>query len=446
MCSLRNFFTAAVFVLSLCPPAVSDAQLLIDFNSTNQDGGPHNQSGYLAYDAGHEVAANFVAARNYSAFGTTVSLSVDFPDTSDNRVQQMIDRGSGNDANWNGQKLDLLTDWVGVDTRTGNGGNGSGGDTRITFSLGGLPAGTYQWLSYHHDTENVFGSFGVEYSTDGGATYTPVVGPEPGGLYQGTDSSPGGSPASPQVYTGAGNQDPASLPSTVTFTFDAAGGSDVVVRLTPDPGAAVHEQLIAINGFELTSTTPSAAPTDLSLSNQTLAAIAPIGTTVGTLTTSDPTPGDTFTYSLVGGSGSDDNGDFAIVGDQLETDRDLSGNAGGAVLSVRIRTTDADSDWFEKIFLIEMVNDADEDGLDDAWELSYFPTILSATGAGNNDADGLTNLEEQAAGTDPTLADTDGDGLDDDDEILTHGSDPTLADSDGDSLSDGDEVSGAGGY
>ncbi len=42
------------------------------------------------------------------------------------------------------------------------------------------------------------------------------------------------------------------------------------------------------------------------------------------------------------------------------------------MLSVRVRTTDADGDWFEKVFLIELVNDSDGDGLDDAWELGLF--------------------------------------------------------------------------
>ena len=58
----------------------------------------------------------------------------------------------------------------------------------------------------------------------------------------------------------------------------------------------------------------------------------------------------------------------------------------------------------------------------------------------DTDSDGLTDVEEDALGTDPTLADTDGDGLDDGDEVNSYGSSPTLADSDGDGLSDGDEV------
>ena len=425
---------------SFCFPFFANAQLLVDFNSTSQDGGPHNQSGYEPYNAGHESASDFVAPRNYPAFGTTVSLTVDFPDSSANTVQQMIDRGSGNDANWNGQKLDLLTDWIGVDTRP------VAGLPRITFTLDSLPAGTYQWLSYHHDTENVWGSFDLEVSTNGGSSYTPIAGPEAGGSFTGTDSSPGGNPTSPQAYSGAGNQDPATLPSTVTFSFDAVGGSNVVVSFTPLAGAAVHTQLITINGLEITSTSPPTAPTDIALSGSTIAATATIGTSVGTLSTTDPTPGDTFTYALVGGSGSTNNADFAIVGDQLQTDRDLSGQPGGTMLSVRIRTTDMDSDSFEKVFLIEVVNDSDGDGLDDTWELTYFNTLGDATGTGDNEPDGLNNLGEQAAGTNPTIADSDGDSLTDGAEVNTHNTDPLVADSDGDGIDDGDELSASNGY
>jgi hypothetical protein len=55
--------------------------------------------------------------------------------------------------------------------------------------------------------------------------------------------------------------------------------------------------------------------------------------------------------------------------------------------------------------------------------------------------DGLDDVEEAAAGTDPTLADSDGDGLSDGDELYVTFTDPTDDDTDGDSLSDGGELS-----
>ncbi|MGE9271397.1 MAG: sulfatase-like hydrolase/transferase [Verrucomicrobiales bacterium] len=59
---------------------------------------------------------------------------------------------------------------------------------------------------------------------------------------------------------------------------------------------------------------------------------------------------------------------------------------------------------------------------------------------GDRDGDGLTNLEEVNFGTDPNLADTDGDLLGDGAEVNTHGTDPLLSDTDGDSNPDGFEI------
>ena len=56
------------------------------------------------------------------------------------------------------------------------------------------------------------------------------------------------------------------------------------------------------------------------------------------------------------------------------------------------------------------------------------------------DGDGLNHDVELSYATSPILADTDGDGLTDSQEIQLYATSPTLADSDGDGLSDGQEV------
>ncbi|MBK1883824.1 hypothetical protein JIN85_15510 [Luteolibacter pohnpeiensis] len=86
--------------------------------------------------------------------------------------------------------------------------------------------------------------------------------------------------------------------------------------------------------------------------------------------------------------------------------------------------------------------DNDHDGLDDSWEILYFGNITSQSGADiGPDMDGATNLQEQNAGSDPTVADTDGDQLNDGAEINgPPTSDPTNPDTDGDGLTDGEEV------
>lgn len=420
-----------------CPAFAAD--LLVDFNSTNQDGGPHNQAGYQPYNAGHEIAADFLAARSYSAFNTTVSLQVTWPDTTGNRVQQMIDRASNFDANWTGQKLDLLTDWIGIDTRTAEQGNGdyngtTGTPTRIVFRLTGVPAGTYNYRSYHHDTENVHTPYRVEISTNGGTTFAPFAGPFPG-----TDSTPGGSPASAQTYTGTGDQDPATLPSTFTTSLVATQGQDILIRYTPLSSTGTNLRLLVVNGLELIATTPPSAPTDIQFSNTTVTRTAVEGTVAGTLTTTDPTPADTFTYTLVSGTGAENNADFEINGNQLVVDRQLAELEVGSIVSVRIRSTDAAGGFFEKAFPLIVVNDSDGDGLDDSWELLHFQD-LDEIASGNPDNDGLTHLEEEEAGTLPLVADTDGDTLNDGPELNTYFTDPLDPDSDDDGLWDDEEV------
>lgn len=84
------------------------------------------------------------------------------------------------------------------------------------------------------------------------------------------------------------------------------------------------------------------------------------------------------------------------------------------------------------------VADTDGDGLSDSQEVAVHET--DPTDA-DTDGDGLQDrLEVNEYGTDPTSADSDGDGLADGEEVASHGTDPTAADTDGDGLSDRQEV------
>ncbi len=67
--------------------------------------------------------------------------------------------------------------------------------------------------------------------------------------------------------------------------------------------------------------------------------------------------------------------------------------------------------------------------------------IISGDDSGlDNDEDGLTNGEERLLGTEVDNPDTDGDGLEDGDEVNTYGTEPLVEDTDEDGLGDGAEV------
>ena len=54
------------------------------------------------------------------------------------------------------------------------------------------------------------------------------------------------------------------------------------------------------------------------------------------------------------------------------------------------------------IFVLRLsMKDSDNDGMDDDWEVAYFGN-LSRDGTGDFDGDGMTDLAEFVAGTDPT--------------------------------------------
>ncbi len=67
-------------------------------------------------------------------------------------------------------------------------------------------------------------------------------------------------------------------------------------------------------------------------------------------------------------------------------------------------------------------------------------TFQRNRGMSDDDKDGLTLDEEEALGTDPKKADTDGDGLSDGDEVNKFKTNPLNNDTDGDGLKDNDEI------
>jgi VCBS repeat-containing protein len=107
---------------------------------------------------------------------------------------------------------------------------------------------------------------------------------------------------------------------------------------------------------------PNSAPTDITLSNNTVAENLAAGATVGNLSSTDPDSPDSHTYTLVAGAGDGDNASFTIDGNTLKTDASFNYEADNSY-TVRVRTTDAGGLFFEESFTVT-VNDVNEEPTD----------------------------------------------------------------------------------
>jgi hypothetical protein len=87
-----------------------------------------------------------------------------------------------------------------------------------------------------------------------------------------------------------------------------------------------------------------------------------------------------------------------------------------------------------------LLADTDLDGMDDNYEIKNTLDPKVDDALLDPDGDGLSNKEEFTAATNPNNADTDGDLLNDYDELNVHSTSPLLADTDSDKLDDGWEI------
>ena len=371
---------------------VPDGGLFIDFssNGSNNQDGPRHDVEYLPFVADHEKDTNNVdpdqlvvdRAVSYPvpAFTSspTVTLAVAFPDTTDPRVKQLIGRtdalaGGGFASTYVGEHPDLMRDWIGIDSRAGSGGNGAGVDSSMTFTLSGIPAGTYQYRGYHHDVANMQSPFELAL-TDANGTDVSL------GAFRMTHGND--NELSPLTQPGAGNH-PSSLPSTIEFLFTSNGTDDIVITYAVDEDeSTLFNSFLAVNGIEITT----AVDTD----NDGI----PDG--------ADLRPND------------DDTG--------LSSDADTLTDLREYHLGTRLEDSDTDHDGF---------ND-DVETNTHVWisltDTGTSPWIADFDGDGLNDGLETNDLDfsnwPTAAGTNPFVADTDLDSYDDGEEA-NGGTDPT---------------------
>ena len=124
------------------------------------------------------------------------------------------------------------------------------------------------------------------------------------------------------------------------------------------------------NNISVLTTRDNNAPTDLNLSNNTIAENNFLNPEVGTFTTTDLDTNETFTYELVTGEGDIDNSSFTIIDNQLIA-RESFDFETKSTYDIRVKTTDFNKESFEKTLTINVS------------DLSEVPEIRTVTENGN---------------------------------------------------------------
>jgi hypothetical protein len=141
-----------------------------------------------------------------------------------------------------------------------------------------------------------------------------------------------------------------TLKTAASFDFETKNVYRIRVEADDGQGGSLAKP------FLIQVTDANDAPTDINLSNQRLAENLPIGSSVGTLSASDPDSGDTHSFSLVSGTGSDDNYLFTISDNTLKTAASLDYEE-KTTRSIRVQADDSRGGAFEKIFRIDILDD-----------------------------------------------------------------------------------------
>ncbi|WP_281297254.1 beta strand repeat-containing protein [Flavobacterium limnophilum] len=213
----------------------------------------------------------------------------------------------------------------------------------------------------------------------------------------GTLSSTDADAANTFTYTlvaGTGSTDNASfnisglsLRITASPDFETKSSYSVRVRTT-DQGLLFFEK-----AFTITINDLNEAPTDMAISASSINENVAANSTVGTLSSTDADAANTFTYTLVAGTGSTDNASFNISGSSLRITASPDFETKSSY-SVRVRTTDQGLLFFEKTFTIT-INDLNEAPTD----IAISASAINENVAANSTVGTLSSTDADAANT-----------------------------------------------
>lgn len=156
---------------------------------------------------------------------------------------------------------------------------------------------------------------------------------------------------------------------TQVFNLNGFATTNLTPWITSAMLSLSNQPPFAVSGAAFTNTIPAlsivtfvgqsvagnSAPTNITLSASTLAENLPVSTLIGAFTTADPDAGNTFTYSLVSGTGSADNSSFTVSSSNLLSAASFNYEVQNS-FSIRVRSTDQGGLFFEKAFTITVTN------------------------------------------------------------------------------------------
>jgi uncharacterized repeat protein (TIGR01451 family) len=192
---------------------------------------------------------------------------------------------------------------------------------------------------------------------------SPVTVDVPGVLVNDSDPDAGDNLTVTAVQTSGTTGLVTSWNADGSFTYDPNGQFEYLKSGTSTSDSFTYTVSDGNGGTDTATVTitingASDAPTGISLDVGTVAEGQPVGTLVGSFSTADPDADDTFTYSLVSGTGSNDNASFTIVGNQLRTAVTFDYETKNSY-SIRVRSTDSGGLFYEKVFNITVTDSND---------------------------------------------------------------------------------------
>ncbi|MEP1097758.1 MAG: choice-of-anchor tandem repeat GloVer-containing protein [Cyclobacteriaceae bacterium] len=159
------------------------------------------------------------------------------------------------------------------------------------------------------------------------------------------------------LVAGVGDNDNASfsisgnqLLNASSFDFETKNSYSVRV-MTDDGAGNTFEEMFIISVNDV-----SEAPTDIMLDANSLAENNTINDVIGTLSTTDEDAGETYTYSLVAGTGDANNGSFSVNGVELRAGTIFDFETKNSY-TVRVQTADGNGGTYQEVFTIIITNE-----------------------------------------------------------------------------------------